>query len=127
MPGGAARARRPGAGLLRRAAEWATFGALGARDLRRAEAHGLSAAARVFGLSDTGRLDEAAALAVAGSLPRGISELFAHPDAGTEGGRREIAALTSEPVRRKIAEAGILLRGWGELVPGADLAEVNRC
>ena len=49
-------------------------------------------------------------------LPRlrpGLSELFVHPDLDTDGGRRELKAVTSPRVRQCVARLGI------ELVPYA--------
>jgi predicted glycoside hydrolase/deacetylase ChbG (UPF0249 family) len=64
-------------------------------------------------------------LALLGHLPDGVSELYCHPAtertsslaAAMPGYRNadELAALTSPQVRRRVAELGIALIGFGDL------------
>jgi hopanoid biosynthesis associated protein HpnK len=104
-----------------RIGEWALFGALGRIHARTAVRHGLATAGHVHGLSRTGRVDEEYLLELLPRLTPGLSELFVHPDLDTEGGRRELAALTSPRVRETLARQGIELaaysRGGLEAIP----------
>jgi len=100
-----------------RLAEWAVFGALAGINARTAARHGLGACARVHGLSRTGRVDETYLLELLPRLGPGLSELFVHPDLDTEGGRRELAAVTSPRVRERAAALGVELMSYAS--PGA--------
>lgn len=95
-----------------RLAEWLTFEALARSNRRTARALGLDFAARVLGLSHTGRLDESFLLDALPRIPAGVTELFCHPDASTVPGRGEIAAVVSARVRDRLEEEGILLAGY---------------
>ena len=101
--------------------EWLVFGSLNLSHRDHARARGLLCADRVYGLSATGRLDERSLL---GILDRAagdsVFEIFTHPDATTGPGRRELEALTSQAVRDRIRERGIMLAGYGQLsgMPG---------
>ena len=99
---------RPG-----RLAEWAVFDMLGRLNRRTARRHGLGTPDRVYGLSRTGRIDEAYILELLGRLRPGWNELFVHPDLDTEQGRRELEAVTSRRVRGRIADLGIALVACG--------------
>jgi hypothetical protein len=83
------------------------------RNRRTARRHGLRTAARVHGLSRTGRIDEAYLLDLLPRLSRGWNELFVHPDLDTEQGRRELQAVTSRRVGDKMGELGIALGAFG--------------
>jgi len=96
-----------------RVVEWAVFGFLGRRNRRAADRHGLASPDRVFGLSRTGRVDEAYLLSLLPRLAPGWNELFVHPDLGSERGRAELDALTSPRVRARIADLGIALTAYG--------------
>jgi chitin disaccharide deacetylase len=92
------------------------------RRLRRA---GLAANDHVFGIAWSGAMTEARVLGLLPHLPPGISDLYFHPATHTTpelaanmpGYRHaeELAALTSPAVRRRIAELGISLIGYGDL------------
>ncbi|MGH9868472.1 MAG: carbohydrate deacetylase [Candidatus Polarisedimenticolia bacterium] len=92
-----------------RVGEWVLFGALAGINRRTAARHGLAACRRVYGLSRSGRVDEAWLMGLLPRLRPGLSELFVHPDLGTESGRRELSALTSPRVRARTADLGIEL------------------
>jgi hopanoid biosynthesis associated protein HpnK len=98
--------------------EWAVFGCLAARHRRTAEGQGLRFADRVYGLSTTGSLDEPRVTEMLERMnDTGIYEMFVHPVSTTTAGRRELRAITSEAVRRRIVSAGIRLMGYRELNP----------
>jgi hopanoid biosynthesis associated protein HpnK len=94
--------------------EWVVFGMLTISHARKARKYGLTAANAVYGLSRTGKVDEKYLLDVL-TRPGGLSEIFTHPDTGTETGRRELEALTSTAVRRKLSSLGITLAGYRQL------------
>lgn len=93
--------------------------ALMRRRLRRA---GVRSNDHVFGIRDTGRMDEAALLGVVRRLPAGLSELYLHP--ATRGELTstmaeyrhadELAALLSPSVRRAVEEHCHLCHGFGD-------------
>lgn len=95
-----------------RLAEWALFEALDRINRPTAARHGLRTADRVHGLSRTGRIDEAYLIGLMPRIAGGWNELFVHPDAGTEAGRRELQAVTSARVREAIEKLGIVLAGY---------------
>ena len=64
---------------------------------------------RVYGLRETGRLDEVSLVLLARRLRAARVELYAHPDEATEAGRRERRALCSPRVRAAFVEAGYRL------------------
>lgn len=79
----------------------------------------------VFGLADTGRMEEALVLRQLRELPEGVTEMYFHaatrrcpeidramPEYRHEG---ELAALTSERVRTTLADLGIQLVAFGDL------------
>jgi hopanoid biosynthesis associated protein HpnK len=82
--------------------------------LRRA---GVLANDAVFGLNDTGRLDEKRVLEIVARLPEGVSELYLHPATSPAGYARaeEFDALLSPRVRDAIARRGIALVTFGAL------------
>jgi chitin disaccharide deacetylase len=90
--------------------------------LRRA---GIGCNDAVFGLHDTGRLDEARVLAVIARLREGLSELYCHPRhriasvaspalAEEYAREEELDALVSPRVREAIARAGVTLARYGD-------------
>lgn len=81
--------------------------------LRRA---GITTNDAVFGLNETGRVDEAAILAMLARVPDGTSELYVHPASAHSGyaRREELDALLSPRVREAIAERGIALVRFGD-------------
>jgi hypothetical protein len=92
--------------------EWAAFGALGPRNLRTIRKYRMHVACRVYGLSRTGHIDERYLLHILDRAAAPSAEIFFHPDAGTEAGRRELAALTAPAVRQRLAALNISLTGY---------------
>jgi len=97
--------------------EWGVFGSLAWRNRREASRHGMMAARRVVGLATTGKLDEPSLLGLLERVGAGWNEIFVHPDLGTDAGRRELEAVTSPRVRRRIDELGIRLSAYGKEAP----------
>jgi chitin disaccharide deacetylase len=95
--------------------EWAVFGALGVHHRKIARKYGLRVAGHVYGLSHTGGVDEKYILNVLDSMSDSLNEIFTHPDISTEPGRRELNALTSIAVRRRLVSLGVTLSGYREL------------
>jgi chitin disaccharide deacetylase len=95
---------------------------------RRLQRAGLAANDHVFGIAWSGGMVEERLLALLPHLPPGVSDVYFHPATRTTpelaadmpGYRHaeELAALTSPAVRRRIAELGIGLIGYGDLVGG---------
>jgi hopanoid biosynthesis associated protein HpnK len=94
------------------------------RRLRRA---GLATTGQVFGIAWSGAMVEERVLGLLPHLPPGDSELYCHPASRTgralqtamPGYRHadELAALLSPAVRRRVADLGIDLIGYGDLAP----------
>ncbi|MGH7738021.1 MAG: hopanoid biosynthesis-associated protein HpnK [Candidatus Tyrphobacter sp.] len=87
-----------------------------ARMRTRLKRSGIFANDAVFGLNDTGRLDEARALRIIDRLPDGVSELYTHPQSSRSPGYariEELQALLSPRVRAAIAERGVALVTYG--------------
>lgn len=80
----------------------------------------------LFGLSTSGRMDEAALLSILRGLPAGVSELYLHPATRERFSpampgythTAELAALTSPQVRAYLERAGIERLTYGRLVSG---------
>lgn len=89
------------------------WAALMRRRLRRA---GVRANDALFGLNDTGSLDELRVLSILERLPAGLSELYLHPAShGTGYARKEeLEALLSARVRARIDARGIRLARYGD-------------
>ena len=101
----------PGSSLLLRPWLWQMR-----RQLRRA---GVACNDRIYGLSRSGGMDEAALLSVLKTLPSGVSEIYAHPataSVGTPGYRPtdELAALLSPRVRAALAASGASCGGYAD-------------
>ncbi|MGH8182615.1 MAG: hopanoid biosynthesis-associated protein HpnK, partial [Rhodanobacteraceae bacterium] len=87
---------------------------------RRMEKAGMVHNDHVFGIRQSGRMDESALLDILRSLPEGVSESYLHPATGDEasihvpGYRRsdELAALLSPRVRKAVAERCVACRGF---------------
>lgn len=89
----------------------------------RLHAHGLLCNDAVFGLAETGAMDEAALLRAIAQLPAGLSEIYLHP--ALHGGLTptmadyrhsdELAALLSPRVRARLA--GVTLGGFTDFLP----------
>jgi hypothetical protein len=79
----------------------------------------------VFGMSDSGSMDEARLLEILGKLPDGVTEVYLHPAvesgaaiAASMGGYRhadELAALLSPRVRAAVAASGAQTGGFRRL------------
>jgi hopanoid biosynthesis associated protein HpnK len=80
---------------------------------------------RIFGLADSGAMDESRLLRILAALPAGVSEIYLHP--ATESGpaisasmagyrhREELAALLSPAVKAALLQSGIRLGGYGDI------------
>jgi hopanoid biosynthesis associated protein HpnK len=111
--------------LARKCFEGLAFHALAAYAAPRLRAAGIVTSDRVFGMHQTGHVDEAYLLHVIATLPPGVSEIYAHPAtsqaavmAGHQDGydhASEVAALTSPRVRAALDRAGIVLTTYREL------------
>lgn len=110
-------AQRIGARLL------ALWVALLRRRLMRA---GIAVNDHLFGLAWSGAMTEARVLSLLPHMPDGVSEIYFHPAASRSGAlirampeyrhAEEFAALVSRAVRRQIADAGIGLISYSDLV-----------
>jgi hopanoid biosynthesis associated protein HpnK len=111
--------------LGRKLAEGAVFRALALYAAPRLQAAGIVTTDRVFGMHQSGHVDERYLLALMGSLPAGTSEIYCHPAerqpaalAPHQPGYEhavELAALTSPRVRAAIDTADIRLVGYPDL------------
>lgn len=105
--------------------EGAAFRALAAYAAPRLRAAGIVFADRVFGMHQTGHVDERYLLDLVARLPPGVSELYCHPSDGVAAAMArwqpaydaagEVAALTSPRVRAAVAAAGIELTTYARL------------
>jgi hopanoid biosynthesis associated protein HpnK len=95
--------------------EWATFGTLGIYNYRAIRKHGLHVAERVYGLSRTGDVDEKYLMGIIERAVGPVTEIFFHPDASAETGRRELEALTSPRVKERLSALGVTLAGYRDL------------
>ena len=117
--------RRERAHAARKVAEGAVFRLLGAYAAPRLRTAGIAFAEQVYGLHQSGHVDEAYVLAVIGDLPAGVSELYCHPADGTPAALApdqpgydhagELAALTGPRVRRALADSGVELTSYAAL------------
>lgn len=86
---------------------------------------------RVYGLADSGALDEGRLLHILARLPPGVTEIYCHPATDHEGAAAgdaiapsmaayrhadELAALTSPRVRAAVAAAGALRGGYRDML-----------
>jgi chitin disaccharide deacetylase len=103
------------------------FNLLSSHCERRLRARGFTYPERVYGLFQTGKVDEEYLLGLLPRMGRVASEIYAHPlegdDAEAErgsgsGGARELRALTSERVRRAVEDAGFELSTYERLAGG---------
>jgi hopanoid biosynthesis associated protein HpnK len=114
--------------VARKCFEGLAFHALAAYATPRLRAAGIVASDRVYGMHQTGHVDEAYLLHVIAALPAGVSEIYAHPAtgqaavmAGYQDGydhAGEVAGLTSARVRGALARAGVTLTTYRDLVRG---------
>lgn len=110
---------------LRKAGEGAVFHTLAAYGAPRLRAAGIRTVERVYGMHQTGHIDEAYVLALLRSLPEGVSELYGHPATGQAAAMAhqqpgydhpgEVAAFTSPRVRDAVRAAGIELITYRDL------------
>jgi chitin disaccharide deacetylase len=80
---------------------------------------------QIFGLADSGAMDEEKILEILARLPAGVTEIYLHP--ATESGAaiaasmsayrhlEELRALLSPRVRTAIDRAGVACGGYGDL------------
>ena len=121
-PGAYARRARPGFGAGLGGALLSPWVALMRRRVRAA---GLACNDRIFGITDSGGLDEGRLLAILEALPPGLSEVYLHP--GTRSGaaitasmagyrhEAELAALLSPRVRTRLHGGDITLTSYGAM------------
>ena len=112
--------------LTRKLFEGVVFRALTAYSAPRLAAAHIVTADRVYGMHQTGHVDERYLLALIGSLPSGVSEIYCHPAevapavlAAYQPGYDhpgELAALTSAHVRAALVAADVQLVSYAELV-----------
>jgi len=84
----------------------------------RLQARGFVVLDGVFGLFQTGRINEKYLLNLLRVLPPGRFELYVHPRFDTPQGQAEFAALVSPKVRKLMAARGIILTTYGQLAAG---------
>ena len=111
--------------LARKTFEGVVFHGLSAFASPRLRAAGIVSSDRVYGMHQTGHVDEAYLLDVIAHLPPGVSELYAHPAIGQAAGMArwqrgydhdgEVAGLTSRRVRDALAQAGVALTTYRAL------------
>jgi hypothetical protein len=113
---------------LRKCFEGVVFHALARYAAPRLAAAGIVSSDRVFGMHQTGHVDERYLLHVIATLPPGLSEVYAHPAtgqaavmAGFQDGydhAGEVAGLTSARVRAALDGAGVSLTTYRDLAAG---------
>lgn len=111
--------------LARKCFEGAAFHALAAYATPRLRAAGIVSSERVFGMHQTGHVDEAYLLHVIARLPPGVSEVYGHPatgqaaaTAGFQDGydhAAEVSGLTSPRVRAALDRGGVELTTYRDL------------
>jgi hopanoid biosynthesis associated protein HpnK len=112
----------------RKCFEGLAFHALAAYATPRLRAAGIASTDRVYGMHQTGHVDEAYLLHVIATLPPGTSEIYAHPSSGRAAAMAghqpgydhagEVAGLTSPRVRAALDAAGVELTTYRDLVRG---------
>lgn len=110
---------------VRKTSEGAIFHVLAALAAPRLRAAGIVSTERVYGMHQTGHIDEAYVLHVLETLPPGTSELYCHPAVGQAAvmapyqhgydHQGEVAALTSPRVRAAVAATGVELTTYQAL------------
>jgi hopanoid biosynthesis associated protein HpnK len=110
----------------RKSAEGIVFGLLATWASPRLRAAGIVCADRVYGMHQTGHVDEDYVLALLRALPAGVSELYCHPAEAAPAALRadqrgyehagEVAALISPRVRAALRETGTALISYADLV-----------
>lgn len=117
--------RYDAAHLPRKLSEGSVFAALAAYATPRLRAAGIVTADRVYGMHQTGHIDERYLLALLPGLPDGVSELYCHPADGRPGTLAphqpgydhggEVTALVSPRVRAALESAAISLVSYPQL------------
>jgi chitin disaccharide deacetylase len=76
---------------------------------------------RVFGLFDSGRMDDALLLRLIERLPDGVTEIYLHPGASDADGRGadELGALVSPRVRDALSRQAARVAGFSDLLSAA--------
>ena len=97
---------------------------------RRLDRAGIAHNDQVFGLDETGAMDEGALLAALARLPGGVTEIYLHP--ATQGGitpsmasyrpTEELAALLSPQVRAEMDGLGLKRGGFSDFWPAQGVA-----
>lgn len=113
---------------LRKCFEGLAFHVLARRAAPRLRAAGIVSSERVFGMHQTGHVDERYLLHVIATLPPGVSEVYAHPATAQAAAMAryqagydhegEIAGLTSPRVRAALAREGVGLATYRDLLAG---------
>jgi hopanoid biosynthesis associated protein HpnK len=111
--------------LGRKLGEGLVFRALAAWAAPRLRAAGIVTVDRVYGMHQTGHVDERYLLHLIAGLPPGVSELYCHPADGQPAALApfqhgydhagEVAALTSERVRAALRARGVALVSYRDL------------
>ena len=105
-------------------AVWAiVFGLLARYCMGQLDGHSLAVAHRVYGLMQTGRMNERYVLDLLRSLPVSTAELYFHPSTHAEDGASgpnpsDLATLLSPAVRSVIQEQGLRLSTYPALITG---------
>jgi hypothetical protein len=91
----------------------------------RLRAGGIAHNDQVFGLANTGHVDENTFVEILAKLPPGVTEIYLHPAVDTQGPitstmseyrhSAELAALLSPRVASAVAASGATLGGYGDL------------
>jgi hopanoid biosynthesis associated protein HpnK len=110
---------------VRKVFEGAVFRILAGLAAPRLRAAGIVSADRVYGMHQTGHVDERYVLSLVAGLPPGVSELYCHPSEGVARAMTawqpgydhagEMAALTSPRVRASLEAAGVELTTYARL------------
>ena len=114
--------------VFRKLCEGLVFHALALYAAPRLRAAGIGTADRVYGMHQTGHVDETYLLRLIPDLPEGVSELYCHPAERPPVGLAshqpgydnagELAGLVSDRVRECIRQAGVELVSYRSLRPG---------
>ncbi|MBX3745412.1 MAG: hopanoid biosynthesis-associated protein HpnK [Verrucomicrobiae bacterium] len=99
--------------LLSRVLLATAFGALARRAAPRLAAAGIRHPDSVYGLLQSGRVDEPYLLRLLATLPEGDHELYCHPDLAPP--RTEFEALVSPLVRQALVDKGVTLIRYQDL------------
>jgi len=108
----------------RKAVETAVFRALSSRTRRLMRKRGLQSTDALFGLHQSGHLDEDYVVAIIGGLREGTTEFYLHPamDIGdtppSAAAQVEVEILTSPRVREALVARGVRLANFAELARG---------